>query len=205
MRNALFSLAIAVTVFALPLLAASNEPGKLSATDRKNLLAAKQVTPLQTMHEIPAEVVEACKDLGGYGEFKLADPGQPFQATDVITEKHLLGRRLIWAVRFPGYVVIHYESGGVAHSFHVVVIAVNSSRKARVLWETDTRPGTSNSFAEFQAALASGKFDPACRPIILTVQHSRESRFSSRRCAAPIHAQSFRLMSCSSKARSIGM
>jgi len=38
---------------------------------------------------------------------------------------------LIWAVIIPGYVVIHYESGGYAHSFQVVVVAVDSSKKAR--------------------------------------------------------------------------
>jgi hypothetical protein len=162
MRHALFFLAIFIFIAGTALLlAAPAEPGKLSAPDRQHLLTAKEVTLLRTMREIPAEVVEACKGLGGYGEFKFADPGQPFQATDVITEKNLLGRRLIWAVRFPGYVVIHYESGGIAHSFHVVVVAVDSSRKAHVLWETDTRPGTSNSFAEFQAALAAGKVDGA--------------------------------------------
>jgi hypothetical protein len=159
MRNSLFVFATIITLLALPL-ATATEPGKLSSSDRQHLLAAKEVTPLRTMHEIPAEVVAACKGLGGYGEFKLADPGQPFQATDVITEKNLLGRRLMWAVSFPGYVVIHYESGGIAHSFHVVVVAVDSSRRAHVLWETDARPGTSNSFAEFQTELAAGKFDP---------------------------------------------
>jgi hypothetical protein len=158
MRISLFVFATIITLFSLPL-ATATEPGKLSASDRQHLLAAKEVAPLRTMREIPTEVVEACKGLGGYGEFKLADPGQPFQATDVIIGKPLLGRRLMWAVNFPGYVVIHYESGGIAHSFHVVVVAVDSSRKAHVLWETDTWPGTSNSFTAFQAALAAGKFN----------------------------------------------
>jgi hypothetical protein len=161
MRHVL--LAIAIFAAAILPFAARAETTKLEPADRKHILAAKEVTPLKTMHEIPAEVIRACKGAGGYGDFQLADPGQPFQATDVITAKNLPSRRLIWAVSFPGYVVVHYESGGIAHMFHVLVVAVDASKKAHVLWGTDTWPGTAKSFEEFQAELEFGKLDGAGR------------------------------------------
>jgi hypothetical protein len=162
MKSAPWVLAMSLIFFAGKSAAAGEFP-KLAAADRQHILAAKEVKPLKSMKEIPPEVVQACKGLGGYKDFELADPGQAFQATDVITEKHLLGRRLMWAVSFPGYVVIHYESGGIAHMFHVVVVEEDSAKKAHVLWETDARPGTSNTFEEFQRELAAGKFDHAAR------------------------------------------
>jgi len=90
-------LAALFAILALPQVMLA-EAAKLSGTDRQSIVNAKQVTRSKGCGKIPAEVVRACKGLGGYGDFELADPGQPFQVTDVITEKHLLGRRLIWAV-----------------------------------------------------------------------------------------------------------
>ena len=57
----------------------------------------------------------------GPGPQSFADPGQDFQATDVIDERNLPWRRLLFGGRSPSITFIHYEKGGRALSRHVFV------------------------------------------------------------------------------------
>jgi hypothetical protein len=100
---------------------------------------------------------KACAAASSGGGFELADAGQPFQVTDVVTDKKLPGKRLIWAARLPGYMVVHYETGGIAHSYHVMVVAIDSAKKAHVVWAAAAKP--MKSYAEFREALVAGKLD----------------------------------------------
>jgi len=156
MKRALWVYIVSAALAGLPVVSSAGVT-KLAAADRQHLLQVKDAPLVTTMHQIPAEVVAACAAASSGGGFELADAGQPFQATDVITEKNLPGKRLIWAARLPGYMVVHYERGGIAHSFHVMVVALDSSRKAHVVWAAAAR--LMKSYAEFREALVGGKLD----------------------------------------------
>ncbi|EDY16811.1 hypothetical protein CfE428DRAFT_5620 [Chthoniobacter flavus Ellin428] len=158
MKRALGVFIVSIVLAGLPMVSSSADTAKLPAADREHLLQAKDPPLVTTMHEIPAEVVEACAAASSGGGFELADAGQPFQATDVIIGKPLPGKRLIWAARLPGYMVVHYESGGIAHLYHVMVVALDSSKKkVHVVWAAGARP--MKSYAEFRETLATGKLD----------------------------------------------
>jgi hypothetical protein len=102
-------------------------------------------------------VVKACAAASSGGGFELVDAGQPFQVTDVITNEKLPGKRLIWAARIPGYMVVHYESGGIAHVYHLMVVALDPPKEAHVVWTAWAKP--MKSYAEFRAALIAGKLN----------------------------------------------
>ena len=156
MKPALFASVLITAICSFP---AGSFAGvtKLAAADRQHLLQAKDAPLVTAMREIPAEVVEACAAASSGGGFQLADAGQPFQVTDVVTDKDLPAKRLIWAARIPGYMVVHYESGGIAHLYHVMVVALDSAKKAHVVWAAGAKP--MKSYAEFREALTSGKLD----------------------------------------------
>ncbi|HAK06680.1 MAG TPA: hypothetical protein DCO65_05340 [Spartobacteria bacterium] len=108
---------------------------KLSAADRTIVEHAPNAQILHTTKEIPDEVIRACAAGAPGHVFRLADPGQRFQVGDVIYDRNLPRRRLVWAARIPGYYLVHYEFGGYTHGYSILLVAVASSQKAaRVVW-----------------------------------------------------------------------
>jgi hypothetical protein len=87
---------------------------KLPAEDRKVLQDSSRFHEVHSTSDLPPAIVTVC---GG----KLADPDQKWNATDVIMDTTLPGKRLIWAAVGGDYYVVHYERGGIAHTFHVLV------------------------------------------------------------------------------------
>lgn len=77
--------------------------------------------------EIPRAVIAAASEARGpklaQFPFELADPGEPFQSTDVIVTRGLPGRRLVAA----------FASDGIAHTYHVAAFAVRG-KHARFVW-----------------------------------------------------------------------
>jgi hypothetical protein len=152
-----FRLLALVALFAMTTAISLADVTKLAAGDRDKLLKASDAPLVTTMREIPAEVVAACAAASSGGGFALADAGQPFQVTDVISNEKLPGKRLDWAARIPGYMIVHYETGGIAHMYHVMVVALDAGKKAHVVWAAGTKP--LKSYAEFRAALIAEKLD----------------------------------------------
>jgi hypothetical protein len=88
----------------------------------------------------------------------MADPGQKWNATDSIIDPTLPGKRLIWAGLGDGYYIIHYERGGIAHSYHILVARLtNDAAKPKLLWSA--MGGPFDNYAGFVAALQTGKLD----------------------------------------------
>src|SRR5262245_9329299 len=109
------------------------EVTKLSSDDRKELEDASRFHEVHSAKNLPPTVVALCVDDNG----KLADPGQNWNATDVVTDPTLPWKRLIWAVVGGDYYVVHYERGGIAHSFHVLVAKLSKSdAKPKMVWQT---------------------------------------------------------------------
>jgi hypothetical protein len=126
---------------------------KLPAEDRKALLDASRFHEVQTTTNLPSAILVLCD---GDSDGKLAEPGQKWNATCVITDPSLPGKRLIWAAVGGEYYVVHYERGGVDHSFHMLVAKLmKSDAKPTFVWRAVGGPF--KAYASFLDALRTGK------------------------------------------------
>jgi hypothetical protein len=90
--------------------------------------------------------------------FRLSEPGRPFQVTDAGESQTLPRRRLIWAAHVADYFILHYEAGGRAHSYHVMVARCDSGcRQPRVVWSATAKPF--RDYSTFLKALRRNELD----------------------------------------------
>ncbi len=105
--------------------------------------------------DLPPAVLTLCD---GGSDGKLAEPGQKWNATDSIIDPILPGKRLIWAAVGGEYYVVHYERGGIAHTFHILVAKLaKDGPEPKPAWRAIGGPF--KDYAAFIAALRSGKLD----------------------------------------------
>jgi hypothetical protein len=126
---------------------------KLPAEDRKELQDATRFHEVRATTNLPSAILALCD---GGGDGKLAEPGQKWNATCVITDPTLPGKRLIWATVGSEYYVVHYERGGIAHTFHILVAKLGKNdAKPTLVWRA---VGASlKDYAAFLDALRTGK------------------------------------------------
>jgi hypothetical protein len=126
---------------------------KLPAEDRRALQDSSRFHEVHSTGDLPAAIVALCADDG-----RLAGPGQKWNATDAITDPTLPGKRLIWAAVDGEYYVVHYERGGIAHTFHVLLATLTKNNaKPKVIWRGVGGP--LKDYAAFLIALRNGKLD----------------------------------------------
>lgn len=70
---------------------------------------------------LPLGVRDGLQKLFRSQTLDIAEPGAEFQATDVIVNPTLPGRRLVAAGCSTGYCLVYYERGGIAHTWHVAL------------------------------------------------------------------------------------
>jgi len=127
---------------------------KLSGEDRKILQDSSRFHEVYSTKDLPPAVVALCVDNNG----KLADPRQSWNATDATTDPTLPWKRLIWAAAGGDYYVVHYERGGIDHSFHVLVAKLSKGdAKPKETWKA--LGGPFKDYAAFLDALRNGKLD----------------------------------------------
>ena len=127
---------------------------KLPPEDRKALLDASRFQEVHSTKNLPPAVVAVCVDDKG----QLAEPGQNWNATDAITDPTLPSKRLIWAAAGSDYYVVHYERGGIDHSFHILVAKLpKNDSKPTVIWRAVGHQ--LKDYAAFLDALRNGKLD----------------------------------------------
>jgi hypothetical protein len=125
---------------------------KLSAEDRSALEETSRFHEVHSTSDLPLAIVALCVGRDG----KMADPGQKWNATDAIIDPRLPGKCLIWSAVGGDYYVVHYERGGIAHTFHILVAKLTNG-SAKPLWRAIGGPF--KDYAAFIAALRSGKLD----------------------------------------------
>jgi hypothetical protein len=94
-------------------------------------------------HAVMAEASAARGPEYATPPIEFAEPGAPFQSTDVIMTPRLPGRRLIVAWSSPDWYVLHYEVGGVAHTYHVAAFSLRNGH-ARFVWHAQLRGALAN-------------------------------------------------------------
>jgi len=128
---------------------------KLPAGDRKALLDASRFHEVHSTSDLLSAILALCD---GGGDGKLVEPGQKWNATDAITDPTLPGKRLIWAAVGGDYYVVHYERGGIAHTFNILVAKLaKNDAKPKAVWVGIGGPF--KDYAAFLDALRSGKLD----------------------------------------------
>jgi len=89
---------------------------------------------IKSAHVLPDSLKAAFAELTKDNEFNLADPGEDFQVGDVVVHPGLPLRRLVLAGRCGDNWFIHYERGGIAHGFYLVVYHSESQRTPKFIW-----------------------------------------------------------------------
>jgi hypothetical protein len=118
---------------------------KLAAKDHRVLENSSQFQAVRFTTNLPPAVIALCADENG----RLAEPGQKWEMTDYITDSSLPRKRLTWAVTNDECFVVHYERGGYAHSFHVLIATLKPGEtKPNVVWR-----GVGSSLKDFRAFL----------------------------------------------------
>ena len=107
---------------------------RLPANVRAALERPTSVQMLYSTAQVPSAVKRACASVMADHRFWLADPGKPYNETDVEWDFKIPGRRLIWAAHVPGYSIIHYEQGGRGHGYSVLVVQYTRGSRANVAW-----------------------------------------------------------------------
>ena len=132
--------------------ATANPSGRrLSADDRKALQDSSRFHQIHSTGDLPEAIVALCGD-------KLAEPGGNWNATDAITDPNLPAKRLIWAAIGGDYYVVHYERGGIAHTYHVLVAKMaKNEAKPKIVWQA--MGGPFRDYVAFLNALRTGKLD----------------------------------------------
>jgi len=143
----LFSLLALVFLGAAP---ARPAPGRVPA----EALAQERYTFEGDPARLPSWLRGALAHELGQDTLHMAAAGKPWNVSDAITDPSLPGRRLIQAAVGERYAVVHYETGGVAHSFAVVVFAREGAGGARV-WSDSVRRAITDR-AELEREIKDG-------------------------------------------------
>jgi hypothetical protein len=80
--------------------------------------------------KLPAGIVTLCADSNG----RFAAPGAKWEPTDYIQDPELPRARLIWFARSGDQVMVHFEKGGYAHSFHLLQANLSGGSQPVVVW-----------------------------------------------------------------------
>lgn len=137
-RNSLLFLLVILTsatvqISALAENGVSGPKQRFGAQDAQRILAAG-CQMLRTTADFPTGLKAAFARITNQSEFALADPGAPYQSTDVIHNPKLPFRRLVLAGRCQEFWFIHYEEGGRGHSYAVVLFRDNPNGDPTFVW-----------------------------------------------------------------------
>ena len=128
--------------------------GGLSAEDRKILENVLRFHEAHSKGDLPGPIIALCAS----DKKNLAEPGGKWNATDSIIDPSLPGKRLIWAAIGGDYYVVHYERGGIAHTFHVLIARFKKNdTDAKLVWQAVGGPF--EDYTAFINGLRTGKLD----------------------------------------------
>jgi len=104
----------------------------MSSAERREFLNA-DFRIVRRAADLPAGIQKLYTAKDGF-RAAIADPGEKFQVTDVITDPDLPRRRLIFAGVAQDRVFVHYEKGGIGRSYLIELFRLESPGIAVGLW-----------------------------------------------------------------------
>ena len=90
-------------------------------------------------------------------QFELANPGEDYQVTDVVMGHRLPSRRLIFAGTCGDRWFIHYELGGIAHMYLILIFRPDPKGLLQFTWGGAGSKRAKN-IKDLRLAIASGEF-----------------------------------------------
>jgi hypothetical protein len=127
----------------------------MSSHERQTFLAADYEI-LQTVSDLPAGIRNLYIVKGG-SHIAMANPGERFEATDNITDPTLPRRRLIFAGVFQDRAFVHYEEGGIAHSYVVELFRLEPSQTAIGVWRGYCGPA--KNLVDLRRLMSAGDYN----------------------------------------------
>lgn len=118
-------------------------------------------TMTDRLDAIPDSVRQAFAQATGLATFRMAKPGGPWQVTDEIVDRELPGRRLQSVAVSRDWVVVFYEMGGIAHTYHVCVFRL-AGNTAQLAWRA-MRPMAALDVDGLVRAIRAGEVDDDSR------------------------------------------
>jgi hypothetical protein len=104
----------------------------MSCHERQAFLAGDYKI-LRRVSDLPA-AIQRLYTVKGESRIAMADPGQKFESTDVIEDPALPRRRLILAGVAQGRAFLHYEEGGIVHSYVLELFRLEPPETAVGVW-----------------------------------------------------------------------
>lgn len=117
-------------------------------------LKAERFQVVTSVRGLPLGVREELQRLFGPFGAAIAEPKEPFRATDHVTDPSLPSRRLSVAGCSQDHCLVYYERGGIAHTWHVVLLHWTPERTR--VEGGGMAPGGLRSVDEVRAAWLSG-------------------------------------------------
>jgi hypothetical protein len=100
--------------------AAAGQDGPLPAALRTHV-QGERFEIVTSLRGLPLGVRDELGRMFGTGSLDIAEPGAPFQATDVVTTPRLPFRRMSKAWCANDHCFVYYERGGIAHTWHAAL------------------------------------------------------------------------------------
>jgi hypothetical protein len=126
----------------------------LPIDDQKVLREITRFHQIHAATNLPPAILKLCADQNG----RLAEAGQTWERSDFIRDDKLPRHRMIWSVTDGDYYVVHYERGGYAPSFRLLVAKLKAGDvKPSLVWRG--AGGQIEDFKAFVDALANNKLN----------------------------------------------
>jgi hypothetical protein len=120
-------------------------------------LRSERFTPVTDVATFPDACKKAFATLTKERTFALANPGQPFQATDVMSMAKLPWRRLILGGTTPDRCIVYYEKGGFATSYAAVLFDISKVEEPTMIWR-GVGGGAPHDLPELVSSVTTGGF-----------------------------------------------
>ncbi len=150
------SLSVTALLFLSITLTAQQFHTRLSPAQKEHILDGQfhEVTKVEAM---TVNAKQAFAKITGEPSFALANPGQKYQVTDVVVDRGVPRRRLIFAGVRDDEWFVHYELGGIGHSYCVLLFKVSPQHELQFVWGGAGSRGA-NNFDQLRKMVGAGQF-----------------------------------------------
>ncbi len=122
LTSRIFAVGLLLTLASMPTAALCDEPPRCTAPPGTLEVKSQRDFPAAIAADLSSHIIDYQQD----GSPKMADPGQPFASTDLIS-RGLPNRRLIFAWSVGPRWVIGYEVGARGYHYEMVVYQLSSA------------------------------------------------------------------------------
>jgi len=129
---------------------------QLSAAEKEHILDS-QFKVVSTTKGMPTNIKQAFADITREPSFSLANPGQKYQVTDVVIDRKLPFRWLVFAGVKDDNWLVHYERGGRGHGYYLLVFRVDPHGDAHFVWGGSGSNGAKD-LEQVRKMVAAGQF-----------------------------------------------